>query len=748
MVFRRKAGFMKKERLKKETKRLCSILLCVSFLLNALFAVPAPAYAAEAAGSSFVTGSYRLAAGGGSASDLTDTFIYSDSYFTHSSYEADPHLATVSMCAAAASCGSPDEADYAGKSSNLRDLMADLGFSDFETNAAYREKPAVDSLGVAGAHKTITADGSTYTLLAFMPRSGGYEREWASNFLAGTEGTLAGFTAARDILLDFARSYIKTHAISGNVKVWLPGYSRGAAAANLAGAALTQDSSLLGISVKPEDVYTYTFESPLCVPLSLDPQNSVYGSIHNYYEDYDLVTMFAPEQWGFSRYGTNIALPVHDADAKKLMLGFLEQINSALYKDYTAEGSSADPDCYSPKKISLENGGQIINDTDDYSITEKTQKAFLTARLAALTSTLIPDRTAYASRYQSAIMSYLSVFMGMTDQQLNALVDSLKGQSDTLLFLMLHLSTYYSRKSASKDCSRQLESVHQDLDPLLKESLPAAGVDVSTVTALTDSSVTDPLIDLIACILFDGNDTMHGMLELFNFAATAAGCVSGIVSAHRGEIVLSWLKTQDTYYTKGIPAAVTASANEAGAGTITGTGTVAYDGSTTLTAVPAVGYRFVNWLLNGVAAGTEATLTVTNITANLSYTAVFEKIPESVTAAVNEAGAGKVTGSGTVEYGGSTVLTAVPAAGYRFVNWLLNGAVAGTEEVLAVNGITADLSYTAVFEQIPAAAAAGKESASRLRNPDTGDNSQPLVLPLLAAVSALLPVLFLRKRQK
>lgn len=45
--------------------------------------------------------------------------------------------------------------------------------------------------------------------------------------------------------------------------------------------------------------------------------------------------------------------------------------------------------------------------------------------------------------------------------------------------------------------------------------------------------------------------------------------------------------------------------------------------STTVTAVPATGYHFVNWTENGTVIGVSASLSISNVTANYSYVANF-----------------------------------------------------------------------------------------------------------------------------
>ena len=104
-------------------------------------------------------------------------------------------------------------------------------------------------------------------------------------------------------------------------------------------------------------------------------------------------------------------------------------------------------------------------------------------------------------------------------------------------------------------------------------------------------------------------------------------------------------------------------------GTITGTSpqTVNHGGSgTAVTAVPNTGYHFVNWS-DGVRPPTR---TDTNVTANVNVTANFAINTYTLTYTAGANGTITGTSPQTVNHGGSgTAVTAVPNAGYHFVNW-------------------------------------------------------------------------------
>ena len=128
-------------------------------------------------------------------------------------------------------------------------------------------------------------------------------------------------------------------------------------------------------------------------------------------------------------------------------------------------------------------------------------------------------------------------------------------------------------------------------------------------------------------------------------------------------------------------------------GSITGTTpqTVDYNTSgTAVTAVPATGYRFVNWS----DGSTTNPRTDSNVTADVDITANF--VITTYTLTYTAGANGSITGSTpqTVNYNTSgSAVRAVPATGYRFVDWS-DGSTTNPRRDFSV---TADVSVTANF---------------------------------------------------
>ena len=133
---------------------------------------------------------------------------------------------------------------------------------------------------------------------------------------------------------------------------------------------------------------------------------------------------------------------------------------------------------------------------------------------------------------------------------------------------------------------------------------------------------------------------------------------------------------------------ITASANPAAGGTVTGAGTYNHGTSCTLTATPNANYNFVNWTKNGTIVSSNPTYTfsvtsdgnyIANFSENVYYTIIVEANPEE---------GGTVTGSGTFLQGQSCTVVATANSGYTFTNWKENGTVVSTNAsyTFTVNG--------------------------------------------------------------
>ena len=628
--------------------------------------------------------------------DLTDTFIYSDDYFSGSSYTANEHLATMSMQMAAVSISSED-AEYPNKSQNVQALLTALGFQDVQVNDYYKQQMQQNTMGVAVAYKKLNDDT---VLLAIVPRSAGYEKEWGGNFnvgtgqdtthnpyttdaadFQGTNGLHAGFQIARNIALKFTKEYVTNESRSSifsgkTVKVWTMGYSRGAATANLIGAALVDDAkNAIDLEIDSSNVYDYTFGTPLTVlpPNGTNPSAEQYNGIHNYFADYDPVTMVPFSNWGFTRYGQNTTY--NDSSRKAKMLEFLSTLNQNVYDIYTSQ--KGDVDNFTGytlgEGLKLTPSGQTIS-----------QKEFLNERISYLVKTIAKNRTDYANKYQTALSTLVGFYLGESDATVSAFINGIKADKTDLLTLFILLAFYdwadqhetsltnqtaqqlaaqlkeilpqadtnkYSEEMNTYLASDTYKSFYQKvttastLAEYLKQTSLAkseyktqaeasmkavltAGLDKTAVQGdtktnmLSDNSISG-LTSFLGYFAFGtektlesistADDLANALIAKVNTAATLIGNAGTYMRVHNNEVILSWVRTLDSYYTPrhhhSSKPSYAIDAPEAAHGSVTISNRSATKNTrVTLTVTPDEGYELASLTVTD-QSGTELTLT-------------------------------------------------------------------------------------------------------------------------------------------
>jgi uncharacterized repeat protein (TIGR02543 family) len=141
---------------------------------------------------------------------------------------------------------------------------------------------------------------------------------------------------------------------------------------------------------------------------------------------------------------------------------------------------------------------------------------------------------------------------------------------------------------------------------------------------------------------------------------------------------------------------LTVTINPAGGGSVSpGGGTFDTGSNLTLTATPALGYRFDHW--EGAATGNASSVSVI-MDANKNVTAIFIKI-YTLTVTINPAEGGSIsTVNSTYDAGSEVTITATPATGYVFDHW--EGDVTSTDATITIT-MDSDKHFTAVFIPSP-----------------------------------------------
>lgn len=251
-------------------------------------------------------------------------FYYSDNFFYENSTRYNNSLAVLTLGLELTSFSSPkydnkykDKIDEKKRAENIIEAYNKLGFK----NSKYYnyDRPLSDDLDKTAfsfAKKIISNGQSKDTLIAVVVRGGGYGAEWVSNFHVGNNGNAIGFDTAAKEILQKLKEYIKFTKIEGNLKLWITGYSRGGAVANILTHYINEDRSDVYFSLRENNIFAYTFATPS--GYRKDDSNSINDdNLWNVVCANDIVPKLALARWGFSKYGNTRVLPEYSSAALK-----------------------------------------------------------------------------------------------------------------------------------------------------------------------------------------------------------------------------------------------------------------------------------------------------------------------------------------------------------------------------------------------------------------------------------------------
>ena len=192
-------------------------------------------------------------------------------------------------------------ADNTSSEKKIKELFSLLEFDNIVCNDNYDSNSA-DSISYCIGH---FKDGS-YDMITVAVRGKNYGAEWASNFDLGASGDHQGFTKSATKVYNALTSYInskyKSSYDKGNVKLWLIGYSRGAAVANVLSYLVLADPAKK-LNIPQKHVFSYTFNTPR----GLTSEHAIgFPNVFNIISSADLVTYIAPVEYGMHRCGRDI----------------------------------------------------------------------------------------------------------------------------------------------------------------------------------------------------------------------------------------------------------------------------------------------------------------------------------------------------------------------------------------------------------------------------------------------------------
>lgn len=257
--------------------------------------------------------SYEYSFKGGSGTLINQSGVFCDDMlFTNEKiYNKDLALSSFALAVSAFSAG--DMSLHWGDNGSwqrekaLSELYDDLHFTNpkfYGYDVSLNDSSSKAAFGIAS--KKAIHDNAQYDIVAIAVRGGAYGAEWADNFLLGSDeySWHRGFEQSADTIKKYADEYIAENCKSGAVRLWIAGYSRGAAVANILSAKFNAQAN------KDIALYCYTFATPNTAIISEtnihDIQND---NIFNIINPYDAITTIPPNSWGFGKAGQSIVFP-------------------------------------------------------------------------------------------------------------------------------------------------------------------------------------------------------------------------------------------------------------------------------------------------------------------------------------------------------------------------------------------------------------------------------------------------------
>ena len=516
--------------------------------------------------------------------DSESDYYYSDSYFKKDASHYNASLATMSLCLELSSWSSYNKTSWYSKNASVNDsafwndkliniktlLLGSpdenagddykgIGFTDFRANDFWQSAPKKDSIGLCAARKQITDNnGNPYTLVALVVRGGGYGAEWASNFTIGESGEHDGFSTARDNAVTFLKNYLSDlpDDISRNVKLWITGYSRAGATANMVAGKLDDNPSLpKGFVTQKSDIFCYTFEAPQgAVKNEINSDN--YSNIHNALNYNDLVPLVAPNNWGFARYNYQedhlfpSPYTVSNSTFTTQLNAMKQQLtgaNTLGFTDFEYKISEVSTMKNFKVNRSIFTAGLPVFYLEDSSVS--THDVMETG-IRLVSQDLIPGRSYYYENLQYCVRELLGVLMdyygaqqGATNYAFDVIFRQIFCNTQNLFTVeniayilepAVNLNPFYSQDARKREIYRRVG-----------EKLGGIFQDATQISGFLDAMgeiLGDFFVKIAAEMLLNNTDTLNNTAKLIETI------VSSEFQGHYPEICLAWCRSEDPNY--------------------------------------------------------------------------------------------------------------------------------------------------------------------------------------------------------
>ena len=437
--------------------------------------------------------------------DYPVRYLYSDSYFSGPSTTGgfNYELAAVSSILSNASAisrrsvnATEEELDsdvppYSQQSKNIQTMLRELGFENIRYNEDYEKSGTPFTTGILCATKKVTIDGKEYTLLGIFPRSFGYTLEWANNGEYGGEGDAEGPALnVNTKILPFVKDYLTEAGITGDLKLWSTGMSRGGGMAMLTTAYIDdmldengKTSSLFGIDglcLDKDDIYTYAFGTPnwghtdnTRVNGAESEKKDIYNNIHNFAAEYDLLYKMLTGSWGLEHYGSDEIMTTDEA--KKKLGEMMNEYAALLGTDIKGLVKTG---------FFEERNGDIIYKPLDPDKTYRYQGedldlgTFLDRYMKNMTAGV--DRKEDFAANQEGMLALLSVFLGQRDKTATVIDNIKPAAADTFVKILEGAIAEFKKDEDTKSEKERFNAALK----YLKEQLAAGNL---TAAILTES---------------------------------------------------------------------------------------------------------------------------------------------------------------------------------------------------------------------------------------------------------------------
>jgi|GEM_PF-4104899 len=334
----------------------------------------------------------------GNNMDTKAHFTYSNDYFRESPTKFNKDFALMSFVATANS----------GQKKEAKKFYNAIHFNHHYYTEVYDKGCGTDTYGFYIADREV----DDFTVVALSFRSYDYTQEWVSNVTLGKEGNHEGFEySANNAIVEF-NDYMAKNYANKKVKLWINGFSRGGALANMFATKLLNDNSF---GFTQENMYCYTFEAPAC--FSEENVRYDYKNIWNLSNSGDVVVNVPPREYGLYRSGTDIDILRDDFD--KLFADYMYELypaetypkdssgNDIPYDQLTDDQKHKTAKCWIDTVPAFKDSKKYKNETEFMQV-------FVSRILAADDPTFgIQDREHYVMHVQTAARFMTELFFSI-----------------------------------------------------------------------------------------------------------------------------------------------------------------------------------------------------------------------------------------------------------------------------------------------------------------------------------------------